>query len=107
MKNFFPTTILMLIGILTANFSANAQLYEVGLDEKIQQSSLIVEGRVVAQESYKTPDGEAYTANKVAVSALLKGKLKENFVTVTTWGGVTEDEIVTWSHMLMLLPGEE
>lgn len=107
MKNFFPTTVLMLIGILTATFSANAQLYEVSLDEKIQQSSLIVEGRVVAQESYRTPEGEVYTANKVAVGALLKGKLKENFVTVTTWGGVTEDGAITWTHMLALQPGEE
>ena len=97
----------MLIGILTANFSANAQLSEVSLDEKIQQSSLIVEGWVVAQESYKAPDGEVYTANKVAISALLKGKPKENFVTVTTWGGETEEEAVTWSHMLTLLPGDE
>ncbi|TAK34819.1 MAG: T9SS type A sorting domain-containing protein [Saprospiraceae bacterium] len=108
MKNFFPiSSILMLICILAASFSANAQLYEVSLDEKIQHSSLIVEGRVVAQESYKTPDGEVYTANKVAVSAVLKGKLKENFVTVTTWGGETEDETVTWSHMLTLRLGEE
>lgn len=107
MKNFFQSTVLLLMGIFAFMHTANAQLYEIGLDEKIQQSSLIVEGRVVAQESYRTPEGEVYTANKVAVSAVLKGKLKENFVTVTTWGGETEDEIVTWSHMLTLRPGEE
>lgn len=108
MKNFFPTaSILMLIYILTANFSANAQLYEVSLDEKIRKPSLIVEGRVVAQESYQTPEGEVYTANKVAVSALLKGNMKENYVTVTTWGGKVGKEIVTWWHMLELHTGEE
>ena len=97
----------MLICILTATFSANAQLYEVSLDEKIQNASLIVEGRVVAQESYLAPDGHTYTANKVAVSALLKGTLPNEFLTVTTWGGKTENGTVTWTHMLILQPGEE
>ncbi len=106
MKRTYQITLFILIGILTGLSNAKAQLYEISLDEKIQHSSLIVEGRVVAQESYKAPNGEVYTANKVAVSALLKGKLKENFITITTWGGETEDETVTWSHMLTLFPGE-
>ncbi|MBI1226598.1 MAG: T9SS type A sorting domain-containing protein [Bacteroidetes bacterium] len=107
MKNFFQSTVLLLVGVFALSFTAKAQLYEVSLDEKIEKASLIVEGKVIAQESYRSPDGEVYTANKVAVSALLKGKLKESFVTVTTWGGETEEEIVTWSHMLTLRLGEE
>ncbi len=107
MKNFFQSTVLLFMCIFAFTYTAKAQLYEISLDEKIQQSSLIVEGRVIAQESYKTSDGEVYTANKIAVSALLKGKLKENFVTITTWGGEMNDEIVTWSHMLTLRPREE
>ena len=107
MKWIYQITLLTLIGILAGLPTVKAQLYEVSLDEKIQNSSLIVEGRVVAQESYKTPEGEVYTANKVAVSALLKGNLRENYVTVTTWGGTIGREIVTWWHMLELQSGDE
>lgn len=73
MKNFFPTTILFLIGIFAFTSTASAQLYEVSLDEKIQQSSLIVEGRVSERESYRASDGRIYTANKIDVATLLKG----------------------------------
>ena len=107
MKIFFPNTVLMLIGILTANISANAQLYEVSLDEKIRQSSLIVEGRVSERESYRAPDGRIYTANKIDVSTLLKGGNRDLCLTVTTWGGSVGDEEQTWTHMLTLEIGSQ
>ncbi|GAB4260300.1 MAG: hypothetical protein Kow0027_27750 [Saprospiraceae bacterium] len=107
MKWIYQITLLTFFGALAGLPTANAQLYEVSLNEKIQKSSLIIEGRVVAQESYKTSEGEVYTANKIAVSALLKGNLRENYVTVTTWGGIVGKEIVTWWHMLELQSGDE
>jgi hypothetical protein len=102
MNSIFQITVLSIIFIITGFSRANAQLVKISLDEKIEKSSLIVEGRVVGQESYLTRDGEVYTANKVAVSSLLKGELKGGYVTVTTWGGTTTSQIVTWTHMLTL-----
>ncbi len=105
MKNFFPTTILFLIGIFAFTSTASAQLYEVSLDEKIQQSSLIVEGRVSERESYRASDGRIYTANKIDVATLLKGDNRDLCLTITTWGGTIGDEEQTWTHMLTLETG--
>ena len=82
------------------------QLYEVSLDEKIKQSGLIIEGRVVESKCYRTEDGTIYTANKVKVSALLKGEYRKEYLTITTWGGELDGELQTWTHLLTLNVGE-
>ena len=106
MKNTFFTIVLVLLNLLFAPNLTFGQLYEVSLNEKIEQSTLIVEGKVVEAKCFRTKAGDIYTANKIEVGSLLKGQFQNRFLTVTTWGGELEEEIQTWTHLLTLKKGD-
>lgn len=106
MKNTFQTRILALLSLFFLPNLLFGQLCEVSLNEKIQKSSLIVEGRVVESKCYRADDETIYTAHKIKVSALLKGEYREGFLTVTTWGGELDGEKQTWTHLLTLEIGD-
>jgi len=102
MKNAIPTLILALWSLLFAQTSAFGQLYEVSLDEKIEQSTLIVEGKVIESQCYRADNGDIYTANKIELASILKGDYREKFLTITTWGGEIDGKSQTWTHLLTL-----
>lgn len=106
MKHAFQNLALLLLGLFGSIHQASAQLYEVPFDEKIRNSTLIVEGKVAESESYRAANGAIYTAHKVVVVGLLKGSYREHDLTVTTWGGTVGDETQTWSHLLTLQKGD-
>lgn len=107
MKNIFQTCILALLSLIFLPNLLFGQLFEVSLDEKIQKSSLIVEGKVVKSKCYRAEDETIYTAHKVKVSALLKGDYRKEYLTITTWGGELDGELQTWTHLLTLNKGEQ
>ena len=82
------------------------QLYEVSLDEKIEKSTLIAEGKIVETKCYRADNGDIYTANKVKIVSILKGEHPEKFLTITTWGGELDGEIQTWTHLLTIGTGD-
>lgn len=82
------------------------QLYEVPLDERIANAKLVIEGRVVETKCYRADNETIYTANKIKVSALLKGEYRDEYLTVTTWGGEMDGELQTWTHLLTLNKGD-
>ncbi|MBX2892682.1 MAG: zinc-dependent metalloprotease [Saprospiraceae bacterium] len=106
MKHAFQNLALLLLGLFGSIHPASAQLYEVSLDEKIEKSTLIVEGKVVESQCYRADNGNIYTANKVQLLSVLKGDYRENYLTVTTWGGEIDDELQTWTHLLTLDRGD-
>ena len=106
MKNVIHIIVFALLGLFFTPNSAFAQLYEVPLDDKIEQSTLIVEGKVVESQCYRADNGDIYTANKVALGSILKGAYHEKFLTITTWGGEMDDEGQTWTHLLTLHKGD-
>ncbi len=89
-------------------FSSNlfSQLYEVGFDEKIRNSSFIVEGEVVKSESYYGKDNEIYTANELLVYKTFKGNNVPERLTIITLGGTVDSETETWTHLLKLSAGD-
>lgn len=107
MKITFQTFILALVSLLFLPNFLFGQLYEVPLDEKIQKSSLIIEGKVVESKCYRADDETIYTAHKVKVSTLLKGDYREEYLTITTWGGEMDGELQTWTHLLTLNKDEQ
>jgi hypothetical protein len=107
MKNTFQTCMIALLGLFFLPNVSFGQLYEVSFDEKIQKSTLIVEGRVVESRCYRADDETIYTANKIKLTNLLKGDFREEYLTITTWGGELEGELQTWSHLLTLNKGEQ
>ena len=106
MKITIQTICLALLSLLFAQTSAFGQLYEVSLDEKIEKSSLIVEGKVIQTKCYRSDNGDIYTANKVELVSILKGDYRDKFLTVTTWGGELDGEMQTWTHLLTLEKGD-
>jgi hypothetical protein len=106
MKNTFQFLTLAILSLIFLPNLLFGQLYEVSLDEKIQKSSLIVEGKVIESKCYRADDETIYTAHKIKVSALLKGEYLDEYLTITTWGGEIEGELQTWTHLLTLNKGE-
>jgi len=100
MKHAFQNLGLALLSLIFIPTQLLGQLYEVSLDEKIEKSTLIVEGKVVESQCYRADNGNIYTANKVQLVSLLKGDYRENYLTVTTWGGEMDGELQTWTHLL-------
>ncbi|HRE52392.1 MAG TPA: T9SS type A sorting domain-containing protein [Flavitalea sp.] len=90
--------------VLLSPFYAYSQfLYKVSLEEKISQSSLIIEGKVVSQKSFwNDRQTMIYTSNQVEVYKIFKGALQQQFVEIVTVGGLVGDRYMEASHLLTL-----
>jgi hypothetical protein len=106
MKCTFQNLCLALLSLIFIPVQLIGQLYEVSLDEKIEKSTLIIEGKVIESQCYRADNGNIYTANKVQLFSVLKGDYRENYLTITTWGGEIDDELQTWTHLLTLDRGD-
>jgi hypothetical protein len=97
-------TLVVLLLVLCTNV-ITAQLYEVSLDQKLQNSTLVIEGKVIKSESFRGNDGHIYTAHDIQAFSILKGNLQDlqdQKITVITYGGTLDDEMETWTHLLTL-----
>jgi hypothetical protein len=66
----------MLIMVTQPTF---AQLYEVPLDQRIDQSEVIVEGEVISSKEFRGSDDNIYTSHRVAVSCIFRSKVYHLF----------------------------
>jgi hypothetical protein len=100
MKNF----LLFLLCLILCVFHLNAQsLYRVSLDDKIQHSSLIVEGKVVEKNSFWNDQHTLiFTSNKIEVSKIFKGDLQETTIEIVTQGGSVNGTSMVASDLLSL-----
>jgi hypothetical protein len=76
-------------------FSAKAQLYWLPFEELFDRSVMVVEGRVISQQSFWDDARQnIYTANNVEVSRVYKGLSQvAASVTVITPGGIVDDQM--------------
>lgn len=82
-------------------------LYPVSMDEKVTNSQLIVEGKVIEQKSFWDPQHTLiYTSNTIEVYKVFKGTLVTSIIEVMTTGGTVGTQSVTASDLLELSPGE-
>src|SRR3954470_9290841 len=95
--------ILCLSLFLSFNFFATrvtAQLYKIELDEKINNSSLIIEGKVVSKKSFwNDAHTMIYTANIIEVYKSFKGNTTEKTVEIVTQGGSVGTDAISVSHV--------
>ncbi|MFG6686879.1 T9SS type A sorting domain-containing protein [Mariniflexile sp. HNIBRBA6329] len=107
MKRVTLRTGFVLLGFLISFFSLNAQklLKEVSLKKQIENSSLVVEGKVVSKTSFWTNDGIICTANTVKVYKVFKGEQLAT-IDVITLGGIVELTALKVSHSLSLSQGD-
>ncbi len=69
---FTLTTLAFFIGFLTV--SAQVSLREISLKEQLDNSSLVIEGKVIAKRTFWDVDRKSiYTANTVEVYKVFKG----------------------------------
>lgn len=88
--------ILMISGTLAA------QYMPLPLDYKMENSSFIVEGKVVAQKSFTDDNDDIFTENIIEISKVHKGEFSEQQLSVITFGGTVGERTTVWSHLLDL-----
>lgn len=101
------TNFTLLIFILLFASKVNAQLIQVPLDYKKEQSKLIIEGKVIEQHSFEADDGEIYTENIIEIFSIIKGELNSPYLSIITMGGRTDRYEVTWTHLATLKKNQQ
>lgn len=90
MKKFLPFIGVILLSSLS-QLLAQCMMIPVPLEQRIEQAALIVEGRIVDQESFISDlDGHIYTANKLLIYKILKGNLTTDELILVSQGGVVD-----------------
>lgn len=92
-------TLTFLITLFTNCYS---QYIPIPINQKVEQSDLIIEGKVIGQKTFIGLDDEVYTENKILISQVLKGNENQLEVSVITWGGKFEDYEINWTHLATL-----
>ncbi|MDN3664702.1 T9SS type A sorting domain-containing protein [Algibacter miyuki] len=91
-KKILLTVFSSFIGL--ASLSAQVMLKEIPLEQQIEASSLVVEGKVISKESFWNAEHtEIYTVNTVEVYKVFKGE-QSRTVEVVTPGGIVGDTAV-------------
>ncbi|MES2766409.1 MAG: PKD domain-containing protein [Bacteroidota bacterium] len=92
--------------VLQSQIFAQCMLYEVPLAQRIGEAELIVEGKVISQQSYwNESHSMIYTANLVEVHSVLKGDLEIKYAEIRTEGGTVGNEAVRVEPGVKLLKG--
>lgn len=102
---FFQFTITVII--LFPFASSSQSLYKVDIDQKIQKSSTIFEGKVVGQRCFWNPEHTMiFTSNKVELFKVFKGSLNREYTEVLTYGGTIDNLAIEASDLLSLSIGD-
>ncbi|AUS05577.1 zinc-dependent metalloprotease [Pseudotamlana carrageenivorans] len=82
-----------------------SQVYfkEIALEQQVEQSELIVEGRVISKKSFWGNDDQIYTKNTIEVYKVFKGESIAT-VNVITRGGTVGYDCQLVTHSLQLKP---
>lgn len=98
--------IVLLVFITPLFFNNNlfAQaLYQVPIDEKVQASSIIVEGQVMEQTSFwNASHTMIFTSNKIKVYKIFKGVNVPDYIEVMTQGGTIDNMVMGATDLLEL-----
>ncbi|MCS6930210.1 MAG: IPT/TIG domain-containing protein [Saprospiraceae bacterium] len=100
--------ILFLCLLVCVASSLYAQLYELPFEEPFQNSPLVVEGRIIAQQAmWDNPRQNIYTCNLVEVTRVYKGRnLVSKYLNVITLGGVVGDQLQVVSESVQYSVGD-
>lgn len=87
--------------------NAKAQLIPITLEQRIDNASAIIEGKVISQTSHwDETRTQIYTTNVIEVYKIFKGTLTSNQIEIITKGGIVGDDMQRVSHTLELVPGD-
>lgn len=78
----------LLLGISTGNIFSQCMLYPVSLENRINNSSLVIQGKVIAQKSFwNEARNYIYTSNQIQVNQTIKGNCSSSIIEIITDGG--------------------
>src|SRR4051812_10665073 len=99
--------LLLLVLFLFPPHPLRAQLYEISLEEKVANSSMIIEGKVVEQTSFWNPAHTMiFTSNKIEVYKIFKGKQEGSTIEVLTQGGSVGGDYIEATDLLTFDKGD-
>jgi hypothetical protein len=102
---FFQFTVTLII--LSPFVLSSQSLYKVEIDEKIQKSTAIFEGKVISQQYFWNPEHTMiFTSSKIELYKLFKGSIAKDFTEVVTQGGTIGNLSIEASDLLTLSVGE-
>src|SRR5689334_18686983 len=94
--------------LLSGELYSQCSLYPVPLFQRVNNSSLMIEGKVISQKSFWNSAGNyIYTSNLIQVNKVLKGEMSAAFVEVMTDGGEVGLRKQTVEPSLQLNPNDE
>ncbi|MCX2740673.1 T9SS type A sorting domain-containing protein [Pontibacter anaerobius] len=102
-------TLLLLFLLSSRAFASDTQhMIPLSLQERVQQSEMVVEGEVVRQESFWDARHEnIYTSSIIKVYKSFKGEVKAELIEVVTEGGTVGMKKHVFSTALKLRPGQQ
>ena len=102
-KNTIKVVVILLFFLMSfANLNAQDLLRKISLEKQIQNSSLVVEGKVISKKSFWNADNtHIYTANTIEVYKVFKGE-PVTTIEVITPGGIVGLSGEMVSHSLKL-----
>ncbi len=106
MKTNVLITLIMVLFFTTNNLMSQMMLKQISLDEQVNNSSLVVEGKVISKKSFWDVKHEKiYTTNTVEVYKVFKGVVVST-IEVITVGGTVGDVILMVFPNLNLRVGD-
>ena len=98
--------LLFFIALILISTDLSAQLQAVPLEQRVENSSLVFEGKVLRKSSFWDTDRKhIYTSNLVSVYKVFKGELSNAIVEVITIGGIVGNQMEKVSYGLELQEG--
>jgi len=105
-KHNMNRIIFFFIALTLISSNISAQLQQVTLQQRVENSSLVFEGKVLSKSSFWDTDRRhIYTSNRISVYKVFKGELSNSVVEVITIGGVVGNQMEKVSYGLELQEG--
>lgn len=107
-KSLWAITFIVIFSTTSSFADGNTHMIPIPIEERVKQTSLIVEGEVISRSSFWDVNREnIYTSNIIKVYKVFKGEVKEQQVEVITEGGAVGLDRHTYSSSLKLSTGQQ
>ena len=105
MKNLLLLAMVLLMPI--AHFAQEGDMYPVSLQQRVDESSVVIEGKIISQQSlWDTSRKNIYTIHEVEVYKTFKGTTATKTVQVATLGGRVDDFFISVTSEPEFLKGD-
>jgi hypothetical protein len=106
-KPLHPVPLLCIFLFIFQHFASANELYPISLTERINNSVIIAEGKVISQHCFTDPrNGNIYTSSQVTLYRIFKGSVSTEEIEIITHGGSVGNRSQVYSSYLSLATGQ-